>query len=129
MVPRKQAGHMTCTRPQAERQILLAMRASSTHDPKDLRAPPNIRAVPCVFQGSSLQSCTASQAILGRASFWRAAPAASCHPDPEVISAFLPPFEKQPNERLIADDFSYGSKGEPGDQYEKHDEAGSDDLP
>ena len=34
MVPRKQAGHMTCTRPQAERQILLAMRASSTHDPK-----------------------------------------------------------------------------------------------
>jgi hypothetical protein len=33
MVPRKQAGHMTCTRPQAERQILLAMRASSTHDP------------------------------------------------------------------------------------------------
>ena len=35
MVPRKQAGHMTCTRPQAERQILLAMRASSTHDPMD----------------------------------------------------------------------------------------------
>src|SRR6516164_5242034 len=34
MVPRKQAGHMTCTRPQAERQILLAMRASSTHDPE-----------------------------------------------------------------------------------------------
>jgi hypothetical protein len=34
MVPRKQAGHMTCTRPQAERQILLAMRASSTHDPQ-----------------------------------------------------------------------------------------------
>mgnify|MGYP006886483699 CR=1 FL=1 len=33
MVPRKQAGHMTCTRPQAARQILLAMRASSTHDP------------------------------------------------------------------------------------------------
>jgi hypothetical protein len=33
MVPRKQAGHMTCTRPQAERQILLAMRAASTHDP------------------------------------------------------------------------------------------------
>ena len=31
MVPRKQAGHMTCTRPQAERQILLAMLASSTH--------------------------------------------------------------------------------------------------
>jgi hypothetical protein len=35
MVPRKQAGHMTCTRPQAERQILLAMRASSTHDPTE----------------------------------------------------------------------------------------------
>jgi hypothetical protein len=35
MVPRKQAGHMTCTRPQAERQNLLAMRASSTHDPKE----------------------------------------------------------------------------------------------
>jgi hypothetical protein len=35
MVPRKQAGHMTCTRPQAERQILLATRASSTHDPKE----------------------------------------------------------------------------------------------
>jgi hypothetical protein len=34
MVPRKQAGHMTCTRPQAARQILLAMRASSTHDPQ-----------------------------------------------------------------------------------------------
>ena len=34
MVPRKQAGHMTCTRPQAERQNLLAMRASSTHDPE-----------------------------------------------------------------------------------------------
>jgi len=33
MVPHKQAGHMTCTRPRAERQILLAMRASSTHDP------------------------------------------------------------------------------------------------
>ena len=30
MVPRKQAGHMTCTRPQAARQILLATRASST---------------------------------------------------------------------------------------------------
>ena len=29
----QQAGHMTCTRPQAERQILLATRASSTHDP------------------------------------------------------------------------------------------------
>jgi hypothetical protein len=28
MVPRKQAGHMTRTRPQAERQILLATRAS-----------------------------------------------------------------------------------------------------
>jgi hypothetical protein len=28
MVPRKQAGHMTCTRPQGKRQILLAMRAS-----------------------------------------------------------------------------------------------------
>src|ERR1700755_2622727 len=28
-----EAGHMTCTRPQAERQILLATRASSTHDP------------------------------------------------------------------------------------------------
>ena len=37
MVPRKQAGHMTCTRPQAERQILLATRASSTHDPKRTR--------------------------------------------------------------------------------------------
>jgi hypothetical protein len=36
MVPRKQAGHMTCTRPQAERQILLAMRASSTHDPTEI---------------------------------------------------------------------------------------------
>src|SRR5439155_25543008 len=34
MVPRKQAGHMTCTRPQAARQILLATRASSTHDPE-----------------------------------------------------------------------------------------------
>jgi signal transduction histidine kinase len=34
MVPRKQAGHMTCTRPQAARQILLATRASSTHDPQ-----------------------------------------------------------------------------------------------
>jgi hypothetical protein len=33
MVPRKQAEHMTCTRPQAERQIPLAMRASSTQDP------------------------------------------------------------------------------------------------
>ena len=31
--PRKQAGHMTCTRPQAERQIPLATRAPSTHDP------------------------------------------------------------------------------------------------
>ena len=29
--PRKQAGHMTCTRPQAARQIPLATRASSTH--------------------------------------------------------------------------------------------------
>jgi hypothetical protein len=34
MVPRKQAGHMTCTRPQAARQIPLATRASSTHDPE-----------------------------------------------------------------------------------------------
>jgi len=34
VVPRKQAGHMTCTGPPAERQILLAMRASSTHDPQ-----------------------------------------------------------------------------------------------
>jgi hypothetical protein len=32
MVPRKQAGHMTWTRPQAERQNFLAMRASSAHD-------------------------------------------------------------------------------------------------
>jgi len=32
----KQAGHMTCTRPQAERQIPLATRASSTHDPYPL---------------------------------------------------------------------------------------------
>jgi hypothetical protein len=32
-VPRKQAGHMTCTRPQAERQNPLATRAPSTHDP------------------------------------------------------------------------------------------------
>jgi hypothetical protein len=38
MVPRKQAGHMTCTRPQAERQNLLAMRASSTHDPFETSA-------------------------------------------------------------------------------------------
>jgi hypothetical protein len=38
MVPRKQAGHMTCTRPQAERQILLATRASSTHDPEQKSA-------------------------------------------------------------------------------------------
>lgn len=29
----QQAGHMTCTRPRAERQIPLATRASSTHDP------------------------------------------------------------------------------------------------
>ena len=36
--PRKQAGHMTCTRPQAERQIPLATRASSTHDPKVIAA-------------------------------------------------------------------------------------------
>lgn len=28
----RQAGHMTCTRPQADRQIPLATRASSTHD-------------------------------------------------------------------------------------------------
>jgi hypothetical protein len=34
MVPRKQAGHMTCTRPQAARQLLLATRASSKHDPE-----------------------------------------------------------------------------------------------
>src|SRR5262245_52845117 len=33
MTPHKQAGHMTCTRPQAERQNPLAPRASSTHDP------------------------------------------------------------------------------------------------
>ena len=32
-MPHQQAGHMTCTRPQAERQIPLATRASSTHDP------------------------------------------------------------------------------------------------
>jgi hypothetical protein len=45
MVPRKQAGHMTCTRPQAKRQIPLAMRASSTHDPKQtLRSPRPSRA-------------------------------------------------------------------------------------
>ena len=30
-VPREQAGHMTCTRPQAEGPIPLAIRASSTH--------------------------------------------------------------------------------------------------
>jgi hypothetical protein len=39
MVPRKQAGHMTCTRPPGKRQILLAMRASSTHDPKETLHP------------------------------------------------------------------------------------------
>ena len=32
-VPREQAGHMTCTRPQAAHQIPLATRAPSTHDP------------------------------------------------------------------------------------------------
>jgi hypothetical protein len=31
--PSCEAGHMTCTRPHAARQIPLAMRASSTHDP------------------------------------------------------------------------------------------------
>jgi hypothetical protein len=44
MVPRKQAGHMTCTRPQAERQILLATRASSTHDPRRILAEANYRS-------------------------------------------------------------------------------------
>ena len=32
-LPHKQAGHMTCTRPHAPRQIPLAIRASSTDDP------------------------------------------------------------------------------------------------
>jgi len=32
-LPHKQAGHMTCTRPHAPRQIPLAIGASSTHDP------------------------------------------------------------------------------------------------
>ena len=32
------AGDMTCTRPQATRQILLAMRASSRHDPTRISA-------------------------------------------------------------------------------------------
>jgi hypothetical protein len=32
-IPHQQAGHMTCTRPQAARQIFLATRAPSTHDP------------------------------------------------------------------------------------------------
>src|SRR6516162_3617516 len=39
MKPRKQAGHMTCTRPRAERQIPLAMRAPSTHDPQATLQP------------------------------------------------------------------------------------------
>ena len=34
MAPHKQAGHMTCTRPQAESQNPLAPWASSTHDPE-----------------------------------------------------------------------------------------------
>ena len=38
MVPRKQAGHMTCTRPLAKRPILLAMRAPSTRDPNETLA-------------------------------------------------------------------------------------------
>src|SRR5262245_50159017 len=38
MTPRKQAGHMTCTRPQAARQISLATGASSTHDPQQTLA-------------------------------------------------------------------------------------------
>ena len=33
LMPHQQAGHMTCTRPQAARQIPLATRAPSTHDP------------------------------------------------------------------------------------------------
>ena len=36
-VPRQQAGHMTCTRPQIARKIPLATRASSTHEPMTFR--------------------------------------------------------------------------------------------
>jgi hypothetical protein len=59
MVPRKQAGHMTCTRPQAERQIVLATRASSTHDPN-------------VWSGRALQVDFAELAVGGLASMYPA---------------------------------------------------------
>ena len=48
MVPPKQAGHMTCTRPQAERQT----RASSTHDPK--RPPEDLLPPKMSFLGNGM---------------------------------------------------------------------------
>ena len=57
MVPRKQAGHMTCTRPQAERQILLATRASSTHDPQ--------RTLKGMTEASGVPSLTSARASAG----------------------------------------------------------------
>ena len=59
MVPRKQAGHMTCTRPQAERQILLAMRASSTHGPK----PAILHAHPVEVRAAFRRSSPLAQLI------------------------------------------------------------------
>ena len=56
MVPRKQAGHMTCTRPRAECQILLAMRASSTHDPK-----PSLGSIQFSCQWPWIVSCSVNE--------------------------------------------------------------------
>jgi hypothetical protein len=47
----------------------------------------------------------------------------------DLISAFLSRFKKQPNERLITDDFPNCSKGEPRHKYEEHNHAGGEHLP
>ncbi len=64
MVPRKQAGHMTCTRPQAERQILLAMRASSTHDPVLREALGSLAAVIAEICGAGSGSISTDLRVL-----------------------------------------------------------------
>jgi hypothetical protein len=42
--------HCPCTRPQAERQILLATRASSTHDPEPTSASVKLSALPQLME-------------------------------------------------------------------------------
>jgi hypothetical protein len=86
MVPRKQAGHMTCTRPQAARQILLATRASSTHDPKRTSAAFSLALVAGRRDPKFYDFGPSSKVQRQRVSI-SAVSAFNCHPVLELLAA------------------------------------------